>query len=189
MKYPYDKEKGFVSLEYLRRLAKQREMIVGIIGGRRDIYYLNISSGQTRRSEKSITIGKHKYQINAEYVLTSDAENPGWISVDSKSLRALLNNPRMQSAICEIQDYIQVKTESGYRSIPLLPYIDAETEHDRQIDVFAAGYSSYIARQPCPSDTMARQGWYAAWHDCSTTDAIIPEQPEGYYHAPIGTFD
>lgn len=65
-------------------------------------------------------------------------------------------------------------------------YDDAEAE--RRIDLYHEGYFAHRDGKPRPSDEHAAAGWDDRKRD-SLVRVVMPARPEGYYHAPVGTFD
>lgn len=65
---------------------------------------------------------------------------------------------------------------------------EAFIDDDSAIDRFHAGYDAHKRGEPCPSEKDAADGWNVRAHACRV-QVVMPTRPEGYYHAPIGTFD
>ena len=63
---------------------------------------------------------------------------------------------------------------------------DQETE--RRIDLYHSGWDAHRAGQPRPDHPDQRAGWDAR-ADSLKVRVVMPERPEGYYHAPPGAFD
>lgn len=64
----------------------------------------------------------------------------------------------------------------------------AWADEDAAIDRFHSGCDAHKSGLPCPTEKDAAQGWMAREQACRT-HVVMPRRPEGYYHAPIGTFE
>lgn len=63
-----------------------------------------------------------------------------------------------------------------------------ETDNDFAIEQFHLGYGLFLKGKPEPECPMRLQGWREARRE-RRVSAVLPARPEGYYHAPAGTFD
>lgn len=59
---------------------------------------------------------------------------------------------------------------------------------DQKIDRWHDGYFAHRDGKPQPSDPDAAAGWQHR-EDSRQVRVAMCSRPEGYYHAPIGTFD
>ena len=67
---------------------------------------------------------------------------------------------------------------------------DAEyVEDDAAMDRWNDGALDGCNRKPPASDDKDYLEGHAHGIECSKTVVVMPERPEGYYHAPVGTFD
>lgn len=78
------------------------------------------------------------------------------------------------------------KTNRGPRYCqPCWQIVDAdEIATDAKIDRWHAGYFAKVR----PTDPDELDGWLQA-QEARRVRVVMPARPEGYYHAPIGTFD
>ena len=65
---------------------------------------------------------------------------------------------------------------------------DWEDGDDAKIDRYHAGYVAHRKGQPRPTGADEGEGWDDRARACKVV-YVAPRRPEGYYHAPIGTFD
>lgn len=63
---------------------------------------------------------------------------------------------------------------------------DAAT--DAKIDAYQAGWFAGYRGEPRPAGVVEGEGW-ADGQDARKVRPVMPRRPEGYYHAPPGTFD
>lgn len=63
-----------------------------------------------------------------------------------------------------------------------------EDLNDRVIDLYHDGYFARRRGEPRPSCPYSACGWDDAERETKVV-VVMPRRPEGYYHAPIGTFD
>lgn len=63
---------------------------------------------------------------------------------------------------------------------------DAAT--DAKIDAYHAGWFAGFRGEARPAGEVEGEGWVDGRRDRKVR-VIMPRRPEGYYHAPIGTFD
>lgn len=59
---------------------------------------------------------------------------------------------------------------------------------DDKIDLYHEGYDANRTGKPCPTEPHSRAGWLDRERN-KRVRVVMPARPEGYYHAPIGTFD
>jgi len=63
-----------------------------------------------------------------------------------------------------------------------------ENLNDQIIDLYHDGMVERWARRPRPACPFMADGWNDANRDAGVR-VVAPARPEGYYHAPVGTFD
>jgi hypothetical protein len=61
-----------------------------------------------------------------------------------------------------------------------------DVAQDAKIDRWHDGYFAAVRGEPRPTEFDAGQGWD---HRANEVPVVEVERPEGYYHAPIGTFE
>lgn len=61
-------------------------------------------------------------------------------------------------------------------------------DNDAAIDAYHDGYDAHRAGKPRPAEQHAAEGWDQRARDVQVR-VVMPARPEGYFHAPIGTFD
>lgn len=59
---------------------------------------------------------------------------------------------------------------------------------DDNIDAFHRGYDMHRKGEACPRDPVEGAGWRERAREVRV-QAVLPARPEGYYHAPLGTFE
>ncbi|WP_310855880.1 hypothetical protein [Rhizobium hidalgonense] len=70
-----------------------------------------------------------------------------------------------------------------------MDWTDDDIENDRKIDLWHDGYFMFRRGEPRPTnDADMAAGWDEGKH-ASMVRPVRVERPEGYYHAPIGTFE
>lgn len=62
-------------------------------------------------------------------------------------------------------------------------------ECDARVDRWHDGYFAHRAGKPCPTDKDAADGWHHRRKNLPWEATDVVERPEGYYHAPLGTFE
>ena len=67
-------------------------------------------------------------------------------------------------------------------------WTEDDIETDRKIDLWHDGYFMRRRGEARPTDADMASGWDEANREPSFRAAQV-ERPEGYYHAPIGTFE
>ena len=68
-------------------------------------------------------------------------------------------------------------------------HYDDDAALDAAIDRYHAGWSAGWRGQPCPADDADTAYGYAEGLYQRQVRVVMPRRPEGYYHAPVGTFD
>ena len=59
---------------------------------------------------------------------------------------------------------------------------------DANIELWHQGVMANLRGEPCPTEPHGRAGWLHRERE-KRVRVVMPVRPEGYYHAPIGTFD
>lgn len=77
---------------------------------------------------------------------------------------------------------------SNAQMASLMALQDDEDAAVAEADAFCAGYLSFRDGKPQPTDPVKAEGWLDAQR-ASRVRVVMPARPEGYYHAPLGTFD
>lgn len=66
----------------------------------------------------------------------------------------------------------------------------ADRENERRCDQYNSGWLAGYGGKPITDDPDFAAGWREGQHERRNPVVVVmPERPEGYYHAPIGTFD
>lgn len=68
------------------------------------------------------------------------------------------------------------------------PPADYDDDIDAKIDAYHAGWFTAKRGTRRPHNVDAQQGW-DDYHAAKKVRVVMPERPEGYYHAPLGAFD
>lgn len=63
-----------------------------------------------------------------------------------------------------------------------------EEENERGIANYHAGWAAHRSGLARPTDKDGAYGWDERARSCKVR-VIMPPRPEGYYHAPLGTFE
>lgn len=58
-----------------------------------------------------------------------------------------------------------------------------------EIDLWNNAALAALRGQPCPAPDEHSIAGYKHGADARRVTVVMPRRPEGYYHAPIGTFD
>lgn len=67
---------------------------------------------------------------------------------------------------------------------------EAERINDARCDQYNKGWLAGYAGKPCTDDPDFTVGWNEGQRERRHPVRVsMPARPEGYYHAPIGTFD
>lgn len=61
-------------------------------------------------------------------------------------------------------------------------------DDEAAIDAYHDGYDAFWKGQPKPDGSHQAAGWTDAQR-ASRVRVVMPRRPEGYYHAPVGSFD
>lgn len=64
-----------------------------------------------------------------------------------------------------------------------------DTFFDAAIDRWNDAALAALRGQPCPADDEDSRAGYAEGLEQRKVRVVMPRRPEGYYHAPIGTFE
>lgn len=86
------------------------------------------------------------------------------------------------------------RTEADWAQVCLAEYDRLHElngyDNDTEIDAWHAGYFAGRRNDPVTAEPNFASGWFAGrTATLYPVRVVMPHRPEGYYHAPIGTFE